>query len=241
MASRAGRRGLLALLFASIGVLGCGGMAGGGAAWVPPGTPEARGDLVLTREGADFDRQYLKPDVDFSHYRAIHVKPLQLVYSEPFQRDQRFERSWSERKTPEQRIEQYEQVAVTRLRSLFRRSLERELVEQSGYVLAEAPGPDVLTLVAAVLDLDLRPARAEYVEAGSTSWSGPPLVVVAADLRDGATDTLLADLLQADRSGDASLDSTRFYWSFVADSLNRWAADLRVLLHRRSPALRSGE
>lgn len=226
----------------SAAIAACGGVSGGGYAYRGDDLPREKDGLVLVERFADFDLQYLRPGIDFSPYHAIFAPPLQLVYSEEFERDHRLDRArGAERMTPTARLDAYRETASERLRELFRDSLSAGVTHDGAYRLVDEPGPGVLVLNAAIIDLDLEAGRTAYPDSGSSGWLSRPVVIVGASLRDGASGERLAELLQAIPPEGSTLEPRESFWPDLSEAFDRWARDLRSMLDRSSEAQRYGE
>lgn len=201
-----------------------------GTVYVPPDVPRTKDGLDLVTADAYFDREYLKPGADLQAYDAVLVEPLTLVYTEQYRRDHRFQRDDSvEHMIPDERLEQYRAQGRAQLRQMFRQALEHKLGQGGAYRLVEAPGPKVLSLTVQLIDLDLEPAIAEESEGRAGYYGVPPVVTVAAFVRDSATKAVLAETLNANSNPEAPVDADSF-WGQIQDSFDDWAARFREML-----------
>ncbi len=210
-------------------VTGCSGF-GPGTVYVPEDVPRVKDGLDLVTEGAYFDREYLKSGLDLAAYDAVLIHPLTLVYTAGYKRNHRFDRNEGVKHLiPDARLEQYRKANGAQLQQMFHKALARQLEHKGGYRVVDAPGPKVLTLSAEVINLDLEPAIAEQATANVGYYSPPPVVMVAATLRDGGTGAVVGEILNADSNPDAPADADSF-WGQIDDAFDDWGGRLRAVL-----------
>ena len=92
---------------------------------------------------------------------------------------------------------------VARIRAeiseLFRKEFTRHLVKYGPYKMADAPGPDVLLVSPAIVDLDI-PAPDIAVEPGMKSYApGPVKMTLSGELHDSTSGKLLARIIMFKR------------------------------------------
>jgi len=226
------RRLRLSLLLLAIGALGCGTP---GSVHVPESVPREKVELPLVEERSEFSREWRNPGTDLRAYEKILLVPLELVYSERYLRNHRFEgnrfgRAWP----PKARLERQRASDLAQMRKLFRDALQAELQRDGGVTLVDEPGPGVLSLSVGVLDLDLTRSQVEQNATGLTAFDRPQTVTIVASLRDGTSAEHLGVMLQPrwtpgtiHRSGAGSA-----LWGSIRTAFDHWARDFRALLEQ---------
>jgi hypothetical protein len=126
---------------------------------------------------------YRAAATDFTPYKKLILEPPTIEFTEKW-RDNHPEVSDTE---------------VTRIRNeavkLFREEFTKELVKGGVYEFADTPGPDVLLVTPRVLDLDILAPDAGN-DIGQRSFTpGPVKMQVTGDLRDAASNTLVARVI----------------------------------------------
>lgn len=162
-----------ACLWISVAVLitGCGYVRG----------PEERTDDGLVRvPSRAAGGVYRLPGQEFTQYKRIILEPAIIEFKSGW-RDQH-------REVTDGDVARIRKEAV----ELFRKEFTRELVDRGKYTFADAPDVDVLLVTPRVVDLDI-PAPDAGTEVGSKSYTpGPIKMQVTGELRDGASNALVA-------------------------------------------------
>lgn len=205
-------------------------MTGRGYSYAAPDVPRVQNGLQLVEERPYFDREYRKPGLNLSRFDAVFPVPLELVYTDDFEREHHFDQAKGpDRMVPKARLDAYRQADLERLRGLFREALEREFGDGGAYRLVDEPGPGVLILGTGIIDLDLRQAHLEFAMDAGSAYSQPPVVIVGSTIQDGETGARLVELLDG-RGGSATLEKGGLFWSQVSEAFGDWARRFRVML-----------
>jgi len=197
--------------------------------------PREKVGLPLVEDRGEFTHEWQKPGLDLGEYRGILLVPLELVYTDRYLRNHRFEANRYGRTWPTKaRLARQREAGVAQLRRLFREVLESELERDGTHRLVDEAGPGVLSLSVGVLDLDLTRAVVEQNATGLTAFDRPQTVTIVASLRDGASAEHLAVMLDPSwdygtihRSGAGSA-----LWGNVRVAFDHWARDFRALLEQ---------
>ena len=91
---------------------------------------------------------YAKPDVDLSHYKRFYIVEPKVA----------FEKNWlrGQNRIPNQLVRKEDMLRIkTELAELFTDVFKKELQNDGGYTLADAPDEDVLIILPAIVDLDV--------------------------------------------------------------------------------------
>jgi hypothetical protein len=224
---------LIALSLAPFALLALGCKATGGSPHVPTTVPRDPFGLTLVEERGGFQHEWRKPGLDLGAYDRILLLPLELVYTEQFTRNHRFDsnrfgRHWP----PKSRLARQREEDLAQMRKIFRETLEAELTRRGAYTLVDETGPGVLSLSVGVVDVDLARSRAELNLRGLTAFDRLPTITISASIRDGAS---------AERLGLMVKPSTNFgtvtksgaggsLWGNIRLAFDRWARGFGALL-----------
>ena len=115
----------------------------------------------------------VKPDIDFSKYNKIQLQLTEVSFKKGWEREYRTSPAY---RITTKEIEQLKE----RVSELFYEVFTEELQNNSSFTIVDEPGEDVLTLKAAIVDLDItdpdlfRPRRQTvFVEyAGEATFTG---------------------------------------------------------------------
>ncbi len=177
-------------------------VAATGCASTPPPTLQTGPDAEVTVDGltrvdnARVGIAYLKADMDLTPYTRFMLDPVEVAY----QKDPRG-------RTRSSGGGGDDNFALTRpqmetLKSLFREAVVEALTKDDGYELTTEPGPDVLRVTAALIDLVVSiPTQQDAVRQENFTRSYG-LVTLILELRDAQSGEILA------RAGDRR-DPTR--------------------------------
>jgi hypothetical protein len=182
------------------------------------GTRTTMIDEPSTHEGLqraqvrNIDAVYRKPDVDWSRYRRLLIRDVDIAFSQGWERSQRSATSdWS--REDSERIKR-------ELAELFAETARRELQVEGGYEIVREAGQDVLEIRPSIIDL--------YINAPDVSRTTPGIVrsyttdagrmTLVAELRDSISGELLA------RAYDKREDIRDTQWEWTTSITNAQAA-----------------
>ena len=126
-----------------------------GCASTPPPTVQTGPNAEVTVDGlyrvdnSVMALAYIKPDMDLRGYTKFLLDPVTVAYQKDPQ-GRRTARAGGEQNfalRPEQ---------MENMKTMFRETIEKALVDDGGYELVDTPGPDVLRITAELLDLIVR-------------------------------------------------------------------------------------
>ena len=135
---------------------------------------------------------YRAPDVRFERYRKVIIEPVTVAFKSTWRREYP--------KLPESEVEKIRSRAATQ----FHEQLERELVKQGHYELAESPAPDVLTIKARIVEFDQKapaPKDSRWVETYALSAGDMVLIV---ELHDAASGVLVGRIVDPEKAKEYS-------------------------------------
>lgn len=157
----------------------------------PPGS----WDGLVKVDAKRLDLVYLLPGADFRVYTKILPDPTEVAFRKNWQRDTNQEIATGRVSDSDARR------ILENARSGFEKIFQ-EAYQKAGYEVVTTPGPDVLKIATAVVNLDV--AAPEVMSPGrSKTWSreaGSATLVVEA--RDSVTGALLGRAVDAQSTGD---------------------------------------
>jgi hypothetical protein len=149
-------------------------LAAGCAADPPP--DETTADGLVRVPSRSVGGVYRAPDAAFTQYQRLILEPPSISFVE----------DWLEKHSEVSTAE------MSRLRKesmqLFRDEFKREFVKRGPFNFAQEPAPDVLLVVPAIEDLDIKTPEAGMEPGNRTYLTGRPVTMkVTGDLRDAMT------------------------------------------------------
>jgi hypothetical protein len=235
---RRSRTPLTALLLA-LHTLGC--ASTGGSTHLPADVPRERVGLPLIEERGEFLREWRKPGVDLGTYDRVLLIPLELVYTEQYTRNHRFDSiRWGRHWPPKARLERQRKEDLALMQRIFRETLESALKRHGGYALVDEPGPGVLSLSVGVVDLDLARSQAELNRRGLTAFDRIPTITISSSIRDGASAEHLGVMVQPSTNFGSLTKSGAgsSVWGTIRVAFDRWSRGFVSMLgaHAKSTA-----
>jgi hypothetical protein len=167
---------------------------------------------------------YVKPDVDLSGYTKIMLEPVSIAYKNEPRRTGRMRTARGESNftlTSNQ---------TEKMKSLFQEAIISALTSDDGYLIVSKPGPDILRVRCALIDLVVTVPTNEPIGRGRIYAESFGAVTLIVELRDSETGEIFARV--ADRKEHTSnIGMTQVSSVFVVGELRKlfkfWSADLR--------------
>jgi hypothetical protein len=153
-------------------------------------------------EGARVEQAYISPDADFSVYTKLLAQPLEIYYPDnvPAPSDE----------------------DLDRMRQIFRDAFLTELGDD--YEIVEEPGPDVLTVLAQIIDLKITGAIGTYETTGRLrELVTKGQLTFLMEFRDSQTNRVLARAGETEDGASTSLTAAEASWAEVDVAAQRWA------------------
>jgi hypothetical protein len=146
-------------------------------------TPESPDGLVKVAPRR-MELAWLRPGADFRPYTKVIIGPTQVAFMPNWLRDYNINADLGS-KVSQAQANQIMAAAQTNFDEIF-----RDAFRKAGYDVVTAPGPDVLRVNSAILDLDVNAPAGQ--SAFQTTWiitAGQAALIV--EVRDSATNALL--------------------------------------------------
>lgn len=189
-----------------------------------PAAPAASNETLQLVEKDRRGEIYANPDVDWAVYTRILLEPATVAFRRNWQRDQNRYDPFKVQAKDVERIK-------TELSQLFGDVFTKELTENNGYTMAAEPGPEVLTIQPAIVDLDINaPDTNNYAGRSKQFTDTAGEMTLKLELYDSVTGELLAT------ASDRRQSPYRGYPQWTTSVSNR--ADAQRMLQQWATALR---
>ena len=197
----------------------------GAPAWAKKDLPEVNDEGMVLVENSELASVYADPGADLGVYKRFILLDATVSFKKNWKRDQNFPNPLKVKDSDMVKIQ--EDVA-----DLFREVFTKELID-GGYAMADEPGPDVLLIKPAIVDLDIEaPDIPSSTRTYSYSRSAGEMTLNL-ELYDSLTDDKIVKA--TDRKKDP--DYMRMEWrtsvsnrSDAKRMMTAWAKALRDLL-----------
>jgi hypothetical protein len=194
--------------------------------WAKKDPPAVNDDGMVLVENSELASVYADPGADLGVYKRFILLDATVAFKKRWQRDQNFPNPLKVKDSDMLKIQ--EDVA-----SLFREVFTKELVD-GGYTMADEPGPDVLLIKPAIVDLDV---EAPDVQSSTRTYSysrSAGEMTLNLELFDSVTDDKIVKA--TDRKRDYDSGYTMRWRTSVSNRsdakrmMTAWAKALRDLL-----------
>lgn len=157
-------------------------------------------------EGARVEQAYISPDANFSIYTKLLAQPLEIYYPD--------------------NVPAPSDDDLDRMRQIFRDAFLTELGDD--YEIVEEPGPDVLTVLAQIIDLKITGAIGTFESTGRLrELVTKGQLTFLMEFRDSQTDRVLARAGETEGGESTSLTAAEASWAEVDVAAQRWAGLFR--------------
>lgn len=213
-------------------------LSAGAPAWAKKNLPEVNDEGMELVENSELATVYADPGADLGIYNRFILLDATVAFKKNWQRDQNFPDPLKVKDSDMVKIQQ--DVA-----QLFREVFTKELVD-GGYTMADEPGPDVLLIKPAIVDLDV---TAPDIQSSTRTYSysrSAGEMTLKLELYDSVTDDMIVKATDRKRDYDSGYTMRwRTSVSNRADAkrmMTAWAEALRDLLDEaRKSATQAGE
>ena len=157
-------------------------------------------DNLYKFKAKNVDVAYLLPDADFRSYTKVMLDPAEVAFDKNWQRDYNSSITGISRRITDADAVEMLQKASTRFNSIF-----SDAFAKGGYQIVTTPGPDVLRIRAAVINI--RVAAPDQMTAGRSrsfsSEAGSGTLVV--EVRDSQTNAVMGRVVDSRLIGDSRM------------------------------------
>jgi len=158
---------------------------------------EANWDGLVKVEAKKLDEVYLLPQADFREYAKVLIDPTEVSFRKNWQRDQNFDASDLSTQVTNSDARRILNEAQASFDKLF-----AETYTKDGFEVVTAPGPDVLRISTAIVNLDVTAPDTMSAGLDRTYSNDPGQATLVLEARDSVTNQLLGRTVDArDTSG----------------------------------------
>jgi hypothetical protein len=136
---------------------------------------------------------YRLPDATFAQYRRVMLAPASVAFRKNWDRQSLDRLNPGLKPSERQRI-------VDDMALAFHEELVAELVERGGYVLAEAPAPDVLLIAPAITELDITAPDAGSTPGSRSFVRTAGSMTLIMELRDAASGVTVGRIIDYEQA-----------------------------------------
>jgi Protein of unknown function (DUF3313) len=136
---------------------------------------------------------YRLPDATFAQYRRVMLAPASVVFRKNWDRKNLDRLTTGLKPSERQRIA--DDMALA-----FHEELVAELVERGGFVLAEAPAPDVLLITPAITELDITAPDAGSTPGSRSFVRTAGSMTLIMELRDAASGVTVGRIIDHEQA-----------------------------------------
>jgi len=200
-------------------------MAAASPVWAKKDLPAVNDDGMVLVENSELASVYADPGADLGIYKRFILLDASVSFKKNWQRDQNFPNPLKVKTSDMEKIQQ--DVA-----GLFREVFTKELVD-GGYAMADEPGPDVLLIKPAIVDLDI---QAPDIQSSTRTYSysrSAGEMTLNLELYDSLTNDEIVKATDRKKDPDYMRMEWRTSVSNRADAkrmMTAWAKALRDLL-----------
>lgn len=142
---------------------------------------------------------YLKPGATFGKYNSVMMTDLFVQFQKDWQRNYNSNVMNPQNQVTDQQMKQMEQALATEFKRIFTQELQK-----GGYKVVTAPGPDVLLLRPAIINLEVTAPDTMSAGMNANFVTSAGSGTLYLELWDSSTNTILARVM------DAQADQTPF-------------------------------
>lgn len=159
---------------------------------------ETNWDGLVRVKAKKLDYVYLAPQADFRGYTKVMVEPTQVAFRKNWQRDQNRDRVELSNRVSDRDARRILDEAQQGFHKLF-----VEAYQKDGYEVVTAPGPDVLRLSTAVVNLDLTAPDVQTMGRSRTYSRDSGEATLVLEARDSLTGAVLGRAVDQRDTSDA--------------------------------------
>jgi len=168
-------------------------------------------DPYFRPQGARVEQAYMSPSADFSQYNKLMARPLEVYYPDD--------------------VAPPSQAELERLRRIFRDTFLKAL--GGDYEIVDKAAPDVMLVVAQIVDLKVLGAGGTYEASGRLrEVVARGQVTLLLEFQDSVSGRVLARAGEAGNGAATSATNEAASWAQVESSATRWALVFKDFLDR---------
>ena len=197
--------------------------------------PPANWDGLVQVPSKKLELVYLQPGADFRGYAKVMLDPTEVAFQKNWRRNYNISRRGIAGRVSESDIEEAVAKGITAATDIFAKAWEK-----GGYPIVTSPGPDVLRVRTAILNINVsspdRPSAGRSYSFSDTAGSAHLVV----EVRDSVTNALLGRAVDGAIAGDSTVGwrssvSNRGDFRDLVETWAKQSVDGMTLLKSRSP------
>jgi hypothetical protein len=160
-------------------------------------TPDTWDDLLKV-ESKNFDAAYLLPGADFRGYTKVMIDPTEAAFQKNWQRDYNSNARGGDRISDEEAL-----TILAQVQEGFRDIFVKAYTD-AGYEVVAVPGPDVVRLRTAILNLDIVAPDQQSAGRSRTYSNEAGHATLVVEVRDSMSGAILARAVDKRDIGDSA-------------------------------------
>jgi Protein of unknown function (DUF3313) len=142
---------------------------------------------------------YLQPGADFRTYSSVMLDPTEVAFHKDWRRNYHFSVRDPSGRVSEQDVERAVREGVTQASDIFAKAWQK-----GGYTMASAPGPDVLRIKTAILNINVSAPDVRASPSRTAADTAGDAVLVV-EVRDSMSNALLGRAVDHRIAGDHTI------------------------------------
>ncbi len=210
---RTPRQGVLLTLTAALLLLATAALAG-------QELPAVDADGLHLVKGSKVRVAYVRPGVDFGTFNKVMLLDCFVEFREKWAREYNLDAVGLQGRVSDRDVERIKQDLAAEFRKVF-----TEQLTEDGFPVVDAPGPGVLLLRPAIVNLDVAAPATMKSNRGNTWIRSAGEMTLYMEMYDGATDELIARVIdpRADPDTMSKVANTVTNKAAVDRIIRRWA------------------
>jgi len=183
--------------------------------------PEVDTDGLHLVKDSNVQIAYIKPGADFSKFDKVILLDCFVEFREKWAKDYNLDALGLQGRVTDRDVERIKQDLATEFREVF----SEELAED-GFPVADQPGPGVLLLRPAIVNLDIAAPAMMKANRGNTWVRSAGQMTLYMEMYDAETDELLARVIdpKADSGSMSKIASSATNQAAARRIIRRWAS-----------------
>jgi hypothetical protein len=187
-------------LMKRLGLIGA--MVSGAVLWASPSTasPPTSWDGLVQVKSKRLDVVYLQPGADFRGYSKVMLDPTEVAFQKNWQKDYNRTAIGLGGRVSDQEIARAVTTGIAAANSIFAKAWQ-----DGGYSVVAEPGPDVLRVRTAVLNINVTSPEVRTSARSFTFSDDAGSAVLVVEVRDSVTNALLGRAVDGEVAGDTTV------------------------------------
>ncbi len=167
---------------------------------VAPAKPPTEWDGLVKVPSKRLDLVYLQPGADFRSYTKIMLDPTEVAFQKNWRRDYNSSRRDLSGRVSDSDVQEAVTEGVQKATDIFAAAWEK-----NGYPVVNAPGPDVLRVRTAILNISIAAPDRQTAGRSHTFSDSAGQASLVVEVRDSLTGAILGRAVDSKIAGDNSV------------------------------------